>query len=48
MECMECCRREDLVGDALQILYDKHGVAREDLHIQTKSVCSRRVIAVTF
>ncbi|KAI0779521.1 Aldo/keto reductase [Fomes fomentarius] len=27
---------EDLVGEALQILYDKHGLAREDLYIQTK------------
>ncbi|KAF8329284.1 Aldo/keto reductase [Amanita rubescens] len=28
--------REDLVGEALSILYDKHGFKREDLFIQTK------------
>lgn len=28
--------REDLVGAALQILYDEHGLKREDLYIQTK------------
>ncbi|KAI0035857.1 Aldo/keto reductase [Vararia minispora EC-137] len=30
--------REDLVGDALQILYDKHGFTRADLFLQTKHV----------
>lgn len=24
------------MGDALQILYDKHGIKREDLYLQTK------------
>ena len=28
--------RDDLVGEALSILYDKHGFKREDLFIQTK------------
>lgn len=28
--------REDLVGEALQKLYDEHGLKREDLYIQTK------------
>ena len=28
--------REDLVGEALQILYEKHGYKREDLFVQTK------------
>jgi len=28
--------REDLVGEALQVLYEKHGYKREDLFIQTK------------
>ncbi|KAI9459099.1 Aldo/keto reductase [Russula earlei] len=28
--------REDLVGEALQILYEKHGYKREDLFLQTK------------
>ncbi|KAI0305621.1 Aldo/keto reductase [Multifurca ochricompacta] len=28
--------REDLVGEALQILYDKHGYKREELFLQTK------------
>jgi hypothetical protein len=28
--------REDLVGGALQTLYEKHGYKREDLFIQTK------------
>ena len=28
--------REDLVGEALQTLYDKHGFKREDLWLQTK------------
>ncbi|KAI0268730.1 Aldo/keto reductase [Gloeopeniophorella convolvens] len=28
--------REDLVGEALQILYDKHGFKREELFLQTK------------
>ncbi|PIL35996.1 hypothetical protein GSI_01656 [Ganoderma sinense ZZ0214-1] len=28
--------REDLVGAALQILYDEHGIKREDLFLQTK------------
>jgi diketogulonate reductase-like aldo/keto reductase len=27
---------EDLVGEALQVLYEKHGYKREDLFIQTK------------
>ncbi len=27
---------EDLVGEALQILYDRHGYKREDLFLQTK------------
>ena len=30
--------REDLVGQALQELYNKHGFKREDLFIQTKYV----------
>jgi hypothetical protein len=30
--------REDLVGDALQILYEKHGFKREQLFLQTKCV----------
>lgn len=29
---------EDLVGEALQVLYEKHGYKREDLFIQTKRV----------
>jgi hypothetical protein len=28
--------REDLVGEALQILYREHGYKREDLFLQTK------------
>ncbi|KAI1795556.1 Aldo/keto reductase [Ganoderma leucocontextum] len=28
--------REDLVGAALQILYDEHGIKREDIFLQTK------------
>ncbi|TCD65340.1 hypothetical protein EIP91_002778 [Steccherinum ochraceum] len=28
--------REDLVGEALQVLYDKHGFKREDFFLQTK------------
>ncbi|KAJ3552405.1 hypothetical protein NP233_g12891 [Leucocoprinus birnbaumii] len=28
--------REDLVGEALTILQDKHGIKREDLWLQTK------------
>ncbi|KDQ55809.1 hypothetical protein JAAARDRAFT_71155 [Jaapia argillacea MUCL 33604] len=28
--------REDLVGEALQVLYDKHGFKREDILLQTK------------
>ncbi|CAL1706302.1 unnamed protein product [Somion occarium] len=28
--------REDLVGEALQILQEKHGITREDLFLQTK------------
>ncbi|KAI5123904.1 hypothetical protein M0805_005720 [Coniferiporia weirii] len=28
--------REDLVGDALQTLYDEHGIKREDIWLQTK------------
>lgn len=31
-----CAASEDLVGEALQELYDKHGIKREDLYIQTK------------
>lgn len=27
---------EDLVGEALQILYEEHGYRREDLFVQTK------------
>jgi diketogulonate reductase-like aldo/keto reductase len=27
---------EDLVGEALQVLYEKHGYKREDLFVQTK------------
>jgi len=27
---------EDLVGEALQILYEEHGHRREDLFVQTK------------
>jgi hypothetical protein len=27
---------EDLVGEALHILYEKHGYRREDLFVQTK------------
>jgi diketogulonate reductase-like aldo/keto reductase len=27
---------EDLVGEALQALYEKHGYKREDLFVQTK------------
>jgi diketogulonate reductase-like aldo/keto reductase len=27
---------EDLVGEALQVLYEKHGYNREDLFVQTK------------
>ncbi|KAI0744023.1 Aldo/keto reductase [Daedaleopsis nitida] len=30
--------KEDLVGAALQILYDEHGIKREDLFLQTKYV----------
>lgn len=29
---------EDLVGEALQVLYEKHGYKREDLFVQTKRV----------
>ena len=29
---------EDLVGEALQVLYEKHGYKREDLFVQTKCV----------
>lgn len=29
--------REDLVGEALKILYDQHGFKREDFFLQTKS-----------
>jgi len=32
--------REDLVGDALQVLHEKHGYKREDLFVQTKLVTS--------
>ncbi|KAA1471750.1 Aldo/keto reductase [Dentipellis sp. KUC8613] len=28
--------REDLVGEALSILYEQHGIKREDLYLQTK------------
>ncbi|EJD03217.1 Aldo/keto reductase [Fomitiporia mediterranea MF3/22] len=28
--------REDLVGEALQVLYDQHGIKRDDLWLQTK------------
>ena len=28
--------REDLVGEALQELNDKHGIKREDIWLQTK------------
>lgn len=27
---------EDLVGEALRVLYEKHGYKREDLFVQTK------------
>ncbi len=27
---------EDLIGEALQFLYEKHGYKREDLFVQTK------------
>ena len=32
--------REDLVGEALKILYEQHGYKREDFFLQTKLVCS--------
>jgi hypothetical protein len=28
---------EDLVGEALEVLHNQHGIRREDLFIQTKS-----------
>ena len=39
--------REDLVGEALQVLYEKHGFKREDLFLQTKWVVRQSVFMAT-
>lgn len=40
--------REDLVGEALQVLYENHGFKREDLFLQTKWVATQSVFMARY